>query len=51
MMKIPGLILLQMIPFGVFDPGLGARDEVDNFFEYEVMLLFFIRDPDKYRLL
>src|SRR4030067_3330735 len=40
-----------MIPSGILEPHLRARDKVDDVFKNEVMLFLFVRDPDKYRLL
>jgi hypothetical protein len=38
------LIIFQMIPLGIFEPGLGARNYVNYGFQDVKVLLLFIRD-------
>jgi len=38
------LIIFQVIPFGIFEPGLGAGDHINDGFQDGKVLLLFIRD-------
>jgi len=44
-------VFLQMIPLGIFEPGLWTRDHVNDAFQNIKVLLLFISDLQEYGLL